>query len=72
MFFFLATGPVSLQIDVVSNLPKKQDLVNEVREKFAQLQRLSVELQNAPFQMDLDKSDHYTTTKVTGRTFENY
>ena len=49
MFFFLATGPVSLQIDVVSNLPKKQDLVNEVREKFAQLRRLSVELQNALF-----------------------
>ena len=53
MFFFLATGPVSLQIDVVSNLPKKQDLENEVREKFAQLRRLSVELQNALFRWTL-------------------
>lgn len=49
MFFSLATGPVSLQISDVGDPPKKQDSVNEVREKFAQLRRLRVKLQNALF-----------------------
>ena len=49
VFFFLATGPVSLQINDLSDPPKKQDSVNEVREKFAQLRRLRDELQNALF-----------------------
>ena len=48
-FFFLATGPVSLQINDLSDPPKKQDSVNEVREKFTQLRRLREELQNALF-----------------------
>ena len=38
-----------MQINDLSDPPKKQDSVNEIREKFAQLRRLHEELQNALF-----------------------